>query len=263
MSLSLANPVLLTFASVLAVSLVSLVGVFFLSLRGRVLGALMHVLVGLAAGALLGDAFVHLIPEAFGGGLTGSHFSLAILAGILVFFLLEKYVRWHHQHDSSHTHLPTEDELKSEPIKPLGTLVLAGDGIHNFVDGAVIAASYLISPEVGIATTIAVILHEIPQEISDFALLLHAGFSRARALFWNFVSALTALLGAVFFFSIGDTVAGLEPIAAAFTAGGFIYIAAADLVPELHETKHPGTSAVQFVAMLVGIGLMFLLLRLG
>ena len=249
--------------SVLLVSLVSLVGIAFLSLQEGRLISIMHVLVGLAAGALLGDAFVHLIPEAFQEGLDGVGFSLAILAGMLIFFILEKYLRWHHhEHDTTHTHLPTSEELQARSVKPLGTLVLVGDGVHNFVDGAVIAASYLVSIPLGIATTLAVFLHEIPQEISDFALLLHAGFSRARALFWNFASALTAVLGALAFLAIGTGFERIEPLAAAFTAGAFIYIAAADLVPELHETKHPGKSVVQLLAMLLGITLMFALLLL-
>jgi zinc and cadmium transporter len=256
--------IIYTFTSIFLVSFVSLVGVFFLSLKEMRLQTIMHLLVGLAAGALLGDAFIHLIPEVFEEGLSGVIFSVAILAGILVFFMLEKYLHWqHHEHNAEHTHLPAHSgcEVKKQ-INPLGTLVLFGDGLHNFVDGAIIAASFMVSPALGITTTIAVFLHEIPQEIADFALLLHAGFSRAKALLWNFVSALTALLGAGAFFIIGGTFSGIEPVAAAFTAGGFIYIAAADLIPELHETKHPGRSALQLLAMLVGIGLMFLLLLL-
>lgn len=251
-----------TLASVALVSAVSLAGIAFLAMRAERLRAMMHVLVGLAAGALLGDALVHLIPQAFESGLGGTNFSLAALAGIVLFFVLEKYLRWqHHEHDALHTHMPTVEEVR-EPTMPVGGLVLVGDGIHNFVDGAVIAASYAVSIPLGIATTIAVFLHEIPQEIADFALLLHAGFSRGRALFWNVVSTLTAVFGALAFLAVGKALAGIEPIAAAFTAGAFIYIAAADLVPELHETKHPGRSAVQFIAMLVGIALMFALLAL-
>lgn len=255
--------ILYSLVSVLIVSSVSLIGVFFLALNERRLQELMHLFVGLAAGALLGDAFIHLVPEAFEEGLKGTAFSLAILGGMLVFFILEKYLRWHHHEQSaSHTHLPLPETPAAVPIKPLGKLVLVGDGVHNFVDGAVIAASFLISPALGVATTAAVFLHEIPQEIADFALLLHAGFSRARALMWNFVSALIAILGALAFFAIGELFEHIEPLAAAFTAGAFIYIAAADLIPELHETKHPGKSALQFIAVIVGIALMFLLLVL-
>jgi len=258
------EPLIYTLAGVLIISLVSLVGVFFLSLKETLIKALMHLLVGLAAGALLGDALVHLVPEAFEAGLSNIAFSVSILIGMLAFFILEKYLRWHHhEHDSEHTHLPTQEELIGTRTKPLGVLVLVGDGVHNFVDGVIIAASFMVSPPLGIATTIAVFLHEIPQEIADFALLLHAGFSRTKALLWNFVSALTAVLGALAFFFVGSNIQGIEPIAAAFTAGAFIYIAAADLVPELQETKHPGQSMLQFVALLIGVGLMFLLLLVG
>ena len=255
--------IIYTLIAVFAVSLVSLVGVFFLSMSEKRLSALMHLLVGLAAGALLGDAIVHLIPEAFEAGLGSIAFSVTTLTGVLIFFILEKYLRWHHhEHDTGHTHVPSEAELVATPVKPLGRLVLVGDGVHNAVDGAVIAASFLVSPALGIATTLAVFLHEVPQEIADFALLLHAGFSRAKALMWNFISALTAFLGAFAFFAVGSSVNNVEPYAAAFTAGAFIYIAAADLIPELHEEKHPRESAMQLVAMLVGIAIMFALLVL-
>lgn len=245
-----------TLASILTVSAVSLVGVFTLSMNASILSRAMHLLVGLAAGALLGDAFIHLIPEVFENGIDPTAFSIAVLAGMVVFFVLEKYLRWHHHHHDEVHDACADCEPKK---KPLGTLVLVGDGMHNFIDGAVIAASFLVSPALGVATTLAVFLHEIPQEISDFALLLHGGFSRARALFWNFVSALTALLGAGVFFATSSLFENIEPLAIAFTAGGFIYIAAADLIPELHETKHPGRSLMQLIALLVGIGLMFAL----
>lgn len=257
------STILYSLISVLLISLVSLIGVFFLTLNEKRLQELMHLLVGLAAGALLGDAFIHLIPEALEEGLEGVAFSLAVLGGMLVFFILEKFLRWHNDEQRApHAHLPSPDAPGTTPIKPLGKLILVGDGVHNFVDGAVIAASFLLSPALGVTTTLAVFLHEIPQEIADFALLLHAGYSRARALLWNFVSALTAVVGALTFFAVGGLFEHVEPLAAAFTAGAFIYIAAADLIPELHETKHPGKSVFQFIAVLVGIALMFFLLIL-
>jgi len=221
----------------------------------------MYLFIGLAAGALLGDAFIHLIPEAFGEGIENTTFSLAILTGILLFFVLEKYLRWHHKQSDHSVCKPGEACYIAK--KPLGTLILVGDGVHNFVDGAIIAASYAVSIPLGIATTIAVFLHEVPQEVSDFALLLHSGFSKTNALIWNMVSALVAFLGAFAFFAIGNSLEAIEPIAIAFTAGGFIYIAASNLVPELHETENPGRSAIEFFAVLIGIGLMFALLSVG
>lgn len=247
-----------TLVSVLAISLVSLIGIFTLSVKESVLKSGMYLFIGLAAGALLGDAFIHLIPEAFEEGIEEASFSVAILGGILLFFILEKYLRWHHE-QNDHTECKPGEICYVAP-KPLGTLIIFGDGVHNFVDGAVIAASYAVSIPLGIATTIAVFLHEVPQEISDFALLLHSGFTKVRALFWNLASALVAFLGVFTFLALGELVERIEPIAVAFTAGGFIYIAASNLVPELHETKNPGKSVVEFVAVVVGMAIMFALL---
>lgn len=250
-----------TLVSVFFIGLISLIGVATLSVRESVLRSGMHLFIGLAAGALLGDAFIHLIPEAFEAKITNNTFSLSILGGILLFFVLEKYLRWHYD-QTDHVICKPGEVCAVGEAKPLGGLILFGDGAHNFVDGAVIAASYAVSIPLGVATTIAVVLHEVPQEISDFALLLHSGFSRARALFWNFVSALTAFLGAFTFFALGNSVVDIEPIAISLTAGGFIYIAASNLIPELHATKHQGKSAIEFIAVLAGIALMFALLLL-
>ncbi len=244
-----------------AVSLVSLAGIATLSINERWLKQSMNALIGLAAGALLGDAFIHLIPETFEAGVEGPVFALSILGGILVFLVIERYLHWYNR-SNAHRACPPGEVCVADTTKPLGALVIFGDGVHNFVDGAVIAASFMVSVPLGITTTIAVFLHEIPQEISDFALLLHAGFTRARALLWNFMSGILSVLGAFTFFFIGDVIENIEPIAAAFTAGGFIYIAAANLVPELQKTEHPGRAAIEFLAVLIGIGLMFALLAL-
>lgn len=243
------------------VSLVSLAGIATLSLNEQWLRRGMNALIGLAAGALLGDAFIHLIPETFEAGVEGPVFALSVLGGILVFLIIERYLHWYNR-NNAHRTCPPGEVCVVDTTKPLGALVIFGDGVHNFVDGAVIAASFMVSVPLGITTTIAVFLHEIPQEISDFALLLHAGFTRARALLWNFMSGILSVLGAFTFFFVGDLIENIEPIAAAFTAGGFIYIAAANLVPELQKTEHPGRAAVEFIAVLVGIGLMFALLTL-
>ena len=156
---------------------------------------------------------------------------------------------WRHDHAAEHTH----------PIHPVGYINLVADGLHNFIDGVLIGASYLVSMPIGLATTIAVILHEIPQEIGDFGVLLHAGFSRRRALWLNFLTATIAILGAVISLLVGARLhhfsAGVLPLA----AGGFIYIAGSDLVPELHKEREPPQAAVQLIAIGVGIGLMLLL----
>lgn len=237
-------------ASVLVVSLVSFIGVFTLSIKESTLRKYLFLFVSLAVGALIGDAFIHLIPEAFEGSNNPTTVSVAIIAGIAVFFILEKVMHWHHHHS---------DEECPE-IHPTGRMILFSDGVHNFIDGLIIGASYLISVEVGIATTIAVILHEIPQEIGDFGVLVHSGYSTTKALLFNFFSALTAIIGAVLALIIGGTTETLTSWLIPIAAGGFIYIAMADLVPEMHKTKHVPHSILQFVFALVGVVSMLVLL---
>lgn len=238
--------------SVVLVSLVSLVGIVALSFHENKLKAMMHALVALAAGALLGDGVIHLIPESL-ENMTAISFSAATLGGMVAFFILEKVLRWHHHH---HTHDIGHPEVV---VNPLGPLVLIADGVHNFIDGIVIGASYLISIPAGIATTIAVFLHEIPQEVGDFSLLLFAGYSKGKALFFNFLSGLTAVLGAVVAIVLGGTLESFNAFAGAVTAGGFIYIAAADLVPELQQKHSLSDTAVQVFALILGIAAMFAL----
>jgi|TARA_Y100000310_G_scaffold170442_2_gene170634 zinc and cadmium transporter len=248
---------LYAFVSVIVVSLISLIGIVTLSWNREFLQRSILVLVSLAVGALLGDAFIHLIPEAFAEIENTAIAALWVIIGMLSFFVLEKFLRWHHGHGEGHEH--DESEHK---IQPLGFLVLTSDGIHNLLDGIIIGASYFVSIEVGIATTIAVLLHEIPQEISDFGLLIHAGFSKAKALVVNFLTALSSFVGVGIVFAIQNASETFVPLAAAFSAGAFIYIAGSDLVPELHKTREVKRSLIQLTAMLVGIGLMFALLLL-
>ncbi len=251
-----------TFGSVLIVSFVSLIGVFALSINRVILSKSLLILVGVAAGALVGDAVIHLIPEALEGIGSERGFGIAVLAGIVIFFALERYLRWHHAHHASeeeHEGHERFEENGHNPVPHLAPLVLIADGLHNLIDGAIIAASFLVSIELGIATTIAVLLHEIPQEIADFGLLLHAGMSRMRALFFNFLSGLTALFGAGAFFVIGSSVENIAPYAAAFTAGSFLYIAIADIVPELHKSNSLTRTALHVVGFIGGVGIMLLL----
>ena len=244
--------------AVLIVSLVSFVGLFTITLREKALKSLIFVTVGLAVGALFGDALIHLIPEALGSGISEMVVSIAIMSGILLFFALEKFLFWHHCHGEHEESCDTLEQHDHAP-KTLGTLILTADFLHNAVDGVVIGAGFLVSTEVGIATTIAVVLHEIPQEIADFGLLIHAGWSRGKALLWNFFSALSAFVGVVLVLLFGGGVENLVPLAAAFTAGAFIYIAGSDLVPELHKTEGLGRTMAQITAVAVGFSLMLLL----
>jgi zinc and cadmium transporter len=184
-------------------------------------------------------------------GLT-TRISLFFIAGMLIFFVLEKFIHWRHCHE------PT---CKSHP-HPLAYMNLVGDSFHNFIDGAVIAGAYLVSVPLGIATTLAVVLHEIPQEIGDFGVLIHAGFTKTKALFMNFVTALTAVLGAVVTLLIASNIHNLEMFLLPFTAGGFIYIAGSDLIPELHKETRVSKSILQLVFIILGVGIMLAMLLL-
>ena len=230
-------------ASVLLVSSVSLVSVFALSIREEFLRKYIFVFISLAVGALLGDSFIHLIPEALEGPLGATTGSLLIIAGLILFFIMEKFLHWHHH---------GEDEMASD-IHPAGKLILFSDGIHNFIDGIILGASFLISIPVGIATTVAVILHEIPQEVGDFGVLLHSGYTKGRAIFLNFLSALSAVLGVFVAFLFGQNSQTVTLWILPLAAGGFIYVAVADLIPELHKTKEAAYSVIQILAVVAGV----------
>ncbi|RJQ35794.1 ZIP family metal transporter [Candidatus Parcubacteria bacterium] len=242
-----------TLLSVLLISLISFVGVLALVLKRDFLNKSIFVLVSLAVGALLGDVFVHIIPEMYEEAGDPMMISFMVIAGILLFFVLEKILHWHHHHSSDH---------EGENLLPVGRMVLVSDGVHNFIDGIIIAASYLVSTEVGIATTIAVVLHEIPQEIGNFGVLVHAGYSRARALWYNFLSALTAVAGAAIALVLGSISEQFALYLLPITAGSFIYIAMADLIPELHKSPSLGKGAFQVLGILIGVAAMAALLAL-
>ncbi|MGH2808872.1 MAG: ZIP family metal transporter [Actinomycetota bacterium] len=241
-------------ASLVAVGVVSLCsasGAVLLFLRKTVLDRGLLVLVSFAAGALLGDAFLHILPElsesARGFDVNAS---LAILAGVIAFFMLEKVLHWHH------SHIPHEDV-----IHPVAVTNLVGDGLHNFIDGAIIGGAFLASTELGIATTIAVALHEIPQELGDFGILVHSGMKPRRALGMNLVSAIASIIGAVAALLLADF-AEIERLLLPFTAGAFVYIASTDLIPELHKEPEVRKSFVQVVALVAGVAVMYALLGL-
>jgi zinc and cadmium transporter len=244
------NVYIYSLASVVVVSLISLIGLFTLSFNAKILRKYVFLLVSLAAGALLGDAFIHLIPESI-NMFEASTAGLFVIIGMLIFFVLEQIFQWHHFHGDEKGH-----------IHPIGRMILVSDGVHNFLDGVIIAASYMVSIEIGFATTLAVALHEIPQEIGDFGVLLNAGYTKIRAIFLNLLSALLAVLGAVFVFILGSFASTIVAFIVPIAAGGFIYIAAADLFPELHKTKKVLHSFAQLIVVILGIGAMLLLLVL-
>ncbi len=226
------------------VSLISLIGVFTLYFKQKFLNKILLVLISLSIGALLGGAFLHLIPEAI--ELNSSVF-IFILVGFFSFFIIEKFFHWRHCHDA-----------KCE-VHSFAYINLLGDAVHNFIDGIIIAAGFLVNPLIGISSTIAIALHEIPQELGDFGVLVYAGFSRGKALKWNFLTALTALAGGILGFYLLGFFNGLMPFLLAIASGGFIYIAASDFLPEIK--KNTGFLKIFFniFFIIIGIFLMYLL----
>lgn len=234
--------------SVLLISGISLVGVFTLSLRGDWVRKATLFLVSFAVGALFGDAFIHLLPETFHHADSGLASSLLVIVGFLVFFILEKFLRWRHCHVPSHQH-----------THPVVTMNLVSDGVHNLIDGILVGASYAVSIPIGITTSLAIVLHEIPQEIGDFGVLVHGGLSTKRALVFNFLSGLIAVVGAVISLAIGPHLHGYAEALLPVTAGGFLYIAGSDLIPELQHDVNLKTSFWQFVGIILGVSVMALM----
>jgi zinc and cadmium transporter len=236
-----------TLGAVAVVSLLSLVGVVSLFASGEKIKKISFLLVSLAAGTLIGDAFIHLLPEA--AETNNEWVWPLVIAGIALFFILEKVIHWRHCHMETSENHP----------HPVGMMNLLGDGLHNFFDGLLIAGSFIVSPALGIATTIAVIIHEIPQEIADFGVLIHAGYSKAKAIAFNFLSALSAVLGAVIVLAFGDKAVTVGEFLVPVTAGAFIYIAVADLFPELHKESRAWWSLGQLALLALGVGIMYIL----
>ena len=237
--------------SVLAISLISFAGALALTLGPARIRGVLPVLVAMAAGALIGDAFLHLLPEAaeHAGGFT-PEVGWWVLGGLLGFFLIESVLHWHHhgedvaEHEAGHIH-------------PLAWMNLLGDLIHNVMDGMLVAGAWLVSEPLGLATTIAVALHEVPQEFGDFGVLLSAGLSSRRALLLNFVSALGAVLGALLVLLAGHEI-HVEHQLVPLAAGGFLYVACADLVPELRRRVRGRWVWITLVALLAGVALVAL-----
>lgn len=229
-------------ASVTGVSLISFVGVVFIGFKEESLRRVTMAFVGFASGTLLAGALINLLPEALKALEPTTTFYL-VMAGIMVFFGIEKFLHWRHCH---------EEECE---VHTFAYTNLIGDGVHNFIDGVIIAATFMTRFELGLATTLAVIFHEIPQEMGDFVVCIYGGLSKKRTLVYNFVSALTAVLGAVITYFVPYFQSN-NALVVPFAAGGFLYIAATDLMPELHKKSHARESIVQVAALLVGIALM-------
>jgi zinc and cadmium transporter len=227
------------------VSLISLIGIFFIGMNHDTLTKIIKYLVSFAVGGLLGGAFFHLLPESMESG--NPSMFVYVLSGIMIFFLIEKFLHWRHCH-KGHCDAHTFTYLN-----------LIGDGIHNFIDGMIIAASFVADMRLGVVTTLAVAAHEIPQEIGDFGILVYGGFSKSKALLFNLLSALTAMAGAVIAYFSFSQIVWLKDVLIPFTAGGFLYIALVDLIPELHKEAGKDNMALQFITMIGGLLLMWLL----
>ena len=234
--------------AIILVSFISLVGVLVLSLEKNSFAKILKFIVAFSAGSLLATAFFDLIPESL-YILNSLSF---VLVGIILFFMLEALVHWHHHHEKD-----CEDCLK-----PVVHLNLIGDGVHNLIDGVIIAASFIASIPTGVITTIAIMLHEIPQEIGDFGILVNGGLSKRKAILFNFISSLFAILGGILSFFFISSFEWILPYIILVAAGGFIYIATADLFPELHMEENRGRIILQIIAFLLGIGLIWLILLL-
>jgi zinc and cadmium transporter len=236
--------------SAFAVSLVSLVGALTFLLAREKLGKALLYLVSFSAGGLFSDAFIHLIPEAFESNIHIMNASLMILFGIIVSFIIERFVKWRH------CHIPTSE---SHP-HTLGYMNLFGDSVHNFVDGLLIGGSFLESPQLGLSTSMAILFHEVPQEIGDLGVLVYSGFHRGKALLLNLLTAFVAILGTTVALVLGASFQGFARYLVPFAAGNFVYIAGSDLIPELQRDEfNLKRSALQLSTFILGILAIFLL----
>lgn len=233
----------------------------FLLLSETVRARLLPHFVSFAIGAMLGAALLGLLPHALeGAGPEGAHqVSLTLLLGLLSFFLLEKMVLWRHCHtEHCEAHDPEPHGHQHQHHAPAGTLIIIGDAIHNCVDGVLIAAAFLTDVHLGVVTAVAVAAHEIPQEVGDFAILLHSGFSRGRALFFNMLSTLTTVVGGVLaYYSLSGMQQAL-PYILAVAASSFLYIAVADLIPGLHKRPEIADTGKQVVLISLGVSLIYI-----
>jgi zinc and cadmium transporter len=234
------------------VSLFSLLGVITLALKDEHLHKLIIYLVSFSAGGLIGGAFFHLLPESL--SLVNNSLSVFVylIGGFCFFFIIEKFLRWHHCHDE-----------KCTSNKHLGILNLVGDSIHNFLDGVIIVTAFVASIGLGIVVTLSIIFHEIPQELGDFGVLLYAGFKKSTALLYNFLTALFALLGVLSGYFIIEWISSISIFLIPAAAGGFIYIATTDLVPELQKVLKTKHSILTFLVFILALVLMYGIKVLG
>ncbi len=230
--------------SVFLISLVSLVGAVTIAINKKKLKTILIYFISFSAGALIGDAFFHIIPEVSENGLSFMTSSI-IIAGIICSFLIEKIIKWRH------CHLP----ITKNHIHSFAYMNIIGDSVHNLIDGLIIGASFLISPTVGFSSSVAILFHEIPQEIGDFGVLISGGFKTKKALLYNFFTALFAIIGTIISLTIGSFTEKLTLFLMPFAAGNFIYIACSDLIPELHKEYSTKKTITQSIIFILGVAI--------
>jgi len=247
--------------AVMAISVISLIGAFTISLDEKTLDRILSVVISFSAGTILGVAYFDLLPEAT-ALVDESIRYLVVAGGFMAFFVLERTIYWFHGHGhirGAGTSVTLSANSGKASVKGFVYLNLIGDFIHNFTDGAVIAVSFLVDISLGVATTIAVIFHEIPQEIGDFAVLVYGGLKKRIALGLNFVSALAAVAGAIVGYILAESIEAFTGLSIAFAAGGFFYLAAAELIPEMQVEANFRKSVIQFVFFVVGLLLVLIM----
>lgn len=241
------------FASVIAATLISttsFAGIIILILPAKTLSAILILFISLSSGALMGGAFFHLLPEA-AKTLSQETVYMTMLVSFITFFLIEKYLHWQHCHE------------KDCHIHTFGYINLIGNAVHNFIDGLIIAGTFTVSIELGIITTVMIALHAVPQEIGDLGVFLYAGFSKKNAVFYNFIVSLMVVVGSIVGSFLSISMQGVIPFLPPFAAGGFLYIAASDLIPEMRKEEEGKKSFLSFLIFIAGIGLTLLIRLFG
>jgi len=240
------NNLILILLATLLITACVWVAVFLLAFKEEKLKKITLFLVSLSAGSFMGGAFLHILPEA-AEEIEAEKLYLIVLASFIFFFFMEKLLHWRHCHKNNCS------------IHSFGYINLFGDSVHNFIDGLVIASTFAVDVKLGFATTLAIALHEIPQEVGDFGVLIHAGFNKMRALVINYVVALAVVLGGIVGYFISSSVGSIIPSLLPFAAGGFIYIAASDLMPEIRKEPDMKRSISSFLVFILGILFMYAL----
>jgi len=242
--------ILLVLISTVLVSLISLIGLITISFKKDFIKKILLILVAFAAGVMLGASFFDVLPEAV--QILGENIFFYVLVGILIFFTVERYIHWHHCH---HYH------EKHEEIQPMAYLNLIGDGVHNFIDGTIIAASFLTGLQLGIISTIAIVAHEIPQEMGDFAILVKSGLKPKKALFYNLLTAFLCVIGGLITLFFANSFQNIAPILLSLAGGGFIYLSLVDIVPDLHKETSMKKIILESLFLFLGILIIFYLTK--